>query len=447
MRTFNYKPSATAFEIFKKNCPEYKTLTKDQKKFFKAFFTRQNVFLTGEAGTGKSYCIEILQKYCQTIGVFVAKTATTGVAALNIGGQTVHSWAGLGLADNSIEQIKRDSYKNKKARDRILGASVLIVDEISMASADLLNKLEGVMRYVRMSAEPFGGVKIILCGDANQLPFVAKGTGDQLKFFFESESWARGKFCPVLLREQKRQDESSPFYKMLSKLRVGDTSEIEILGPRYNAEIAGHPDPVRIYCLNRQVDEYNAKRYAELNTMERTFVGTVHGDAKQREQFERNCPAPIILKLKIGARVMLLKNVDTEHGLVNGSVGVVKSFTPTAVEVDFGKYGAAIIESEKWELKEQVADVTGELKYKVSATFVQIPLKLCWAVTTHRIQGQTLDAALVDLNGAFEAGQHYVALSRVRQLEHMSVVPFSRDRVKVHPACVEFYKSLENIKC
>ena len=199
--------------------------------------------------------------------------------------------------------------------------------------------------------------------------------------------------------------------------------------------------------MNRQVDEYNAKRYAELKTLERVFVGTVHGDAKQKEQFERNCPAPIVLKLKIGAKVMLLKNLDTEHGFVNGSVGVVKNFTPTAVEVDFGKYGCAIIEADKWEIKEQVADVTGELKYKVAATFTQIPLKLCWAVTIHRAQGQTLDAALVELNGAFEAGQHYVALSRVRQLEHLSVVPFSHDRVRVHPACVEFYKSLEKIKC
>jgi len=447
MRTFNYRPGPTAFETFKKECDEYKTLTKDQKKFFKAFFTRQNVFLTGEAGTGKSYCIEILQRYCQTIGVFVAKTATTGVAALNIGGQTIHSWAGLGLADNTLEQIKRDAYKNKKARERIMGASVLIVDEISMASADLLNKLEGVMRHVRMNTEAFGGVKVILCGDANQLPFVAKGSGDQLKFFFESEAWQNGKFCPAMLKEQKRQDETSPFYKMLSKLRMGNTSELDILKPRHNAPIEGHPDPVRIYCLNRQVDEYNAKRYAELKTLERVFVGTVHGDAKQKEQFERNCPAPIVLKLKIGAKVMLLKNLDTEHGFVNGSVGVVKSFAPTAVEVDFGKYGCAIIEADKWEIKEQVADVTGELKYKVAATFAQIPLKLCWAVTIHRAQGQTLDAALVELNGAFEAGQHYVALSRVRQLEHLSVVPFSHDRVRVHPACVEFYKSLEKIKC
>lgn len=447
MRTFNYRPSEKAFDEFKKNCAEYKTLTKDQKKFFKAFFTRQNVFLTGEAGTGKSYCIEILQKYCQRIGVFVAKTATTGVAALNIGGQTIHSWAGLGLADNTLEQIKRDAYKNKKARERIMGASVLIVDEISMASADLLNKLEGVMRHVRMSAEPFGGVKVILSGDANQLPFVAKGSGDQLKFFFESETWARGKFCPVLLKEQKRQDESSPFYRMLSKLRMGDTSDLNLLKPRHNAQIEGHPDPVRIYCLNRQVDEYNAKRYAELKTMERVFVGTVHGDAKQQEYFQRNCPAPTVLKLKIGAKVMLLKNVDTEHGFVNGSVGIVKGFTPTAVEVDFGKYGVAIIDSDKWELKEQVADVTGELKYKVAATFVQIPLKLCFSVSSHKIQGQTLDAAVVDLNGAFEAGQHYVALSRVRQLEHLSVVPFSHDRVRVHPACVEFYKGLEKVKC
>lgn len=447
MRTFNYRPGPTAFETFKKECAEYKTLTKDQKKFFKAFFTRQNVFLTGEAGTGKSYCIEILQKYCQTIGVFVAKTATTGVAALNIGGQTVHSWAGLGLADNSIEQIKKDSYKNKKARDRVLGTSVLIVDEISMASADLLNKLEAVMRHIRMSAEPFGGVKVILSGDANQLPFVAKGTGDQLKFFFESESWVRGKFCPAMLKEQKRQDESSPFYQMLSKLRMGNTSELDILKPRYDAKIEGHPDPVRIYCLNRQVDDYNDKRYAELKTMERVFAGTVHGDEKQKEYFKRNCPAPIILRLKIGAKVMLLKNLDTEHGLVNGSVGLVKSFTPTGVEVDFGKYGTAIVESEKWELKEQVADVTGELKYKVAATFAQIPLKLCFSVSTHKIQGQTLDAAIIDLSGAFEAGQHYVALSRVRQLEHLSVVPFSHSRVRVHPACVEFYKGLEKIKC
>ena len=445
MRTFTYNPTPKAFEDFKK-IPEYKTLTKDQKKFFKAFFTRKNVFLTGEAGTGKSYCIELLQKYCQTIGVFVAKTATTGVAALNIGGQTINSWAGLGLADNDIEQIKRDAYKNKKARERIMGCPVLLIDEISMANADLLNKLEAVMRHVRLNAEPFGGVKVILCGDAFQLPFVAKGTGDQLKFFFESEAWRRGKFCPAVLREQKRQDETTPFYKMLSKLRFGDTSELGILSSRFNAAIEGHDDPVRIYCLNRQVDEYNAARYAKLTTQERVFTGIVHGDERHKDYFDRNCPAPRILKLKIGAKVMLLKNIDTEHGLVNGSVGLVKSFSPTGVEVDFGEYGSAIIESEKWEIKEQVADVTGEMKYKVAASFSQIPLKLCFSVSSHKIQGKTLDAAYVDLNGAFEAGQHYVALSRVRKLEHMSVVPFSESKVRVHPSCVQFYKELEKSK-
>lgn len=446
MRTFNYRPGPKAFEDFKKECPEYKTLTKDQKKFFKAFFTRQNVFLTGEAGTGKSYCIELLQKYCQTIGVFVGKTATTGVAALNIGGQTIHSWAGLGLADNPIEQIKRDAYKNKKARERVMACPVLLIDEISMANADLLNKLEALMRHLRMSAEPFGGVKVILCGDAFQLPFVAKGSGDQLKFFFESEAWARGKFCPVMLKEQKRQDENSTYYKMLSRLRFGDTSELGVLAPRFNAEIEGHDDPVRIYCLNRQVDEYNSTRYALLKEQERVFMGIVHGDDKHKDYFDRNCPAPRILKLKIGAKVMLLKNIDTDHGLVNGSVGVVKSFAPTAVEVDFGQYGHALIESDKWEIKEQVADVTGEMKYKVAASFSQIPLKLCFSISTHKIQGQTLDAAIIDLNGAFEAGQHYVALSRVRKLEHMSVVPFSESKVRVHPSCVQFYKELERSK-
>ncbi len=437
-----FSPTSSLYARFKA-LAEYSGLTNDQKRFFEAFFTKGNVFLTGEAGTGKSFCIHLLQQFCDGVGVFIAKTATTGTAALNIGGQTIHSWAGLGLCDEDAATIVTKASKNKKVRERVQATPVLFLDEVSTASADLLTKLDKVLKALRHSKEPFGGMKVVLCGDALQFPFIGKGEGEQLQFFFESSAWRAGDFTRILLSEQKRQDENTPFYKMLSRLRFGDTSLLDVLKPRVNASIEGHPDPVHIYCINKQVDAYNAKRYAELKTIEKMFASQVHGDERHREHFRRNCPAPEILRLKPGAKVMLLKNLDVTGGFVNGSVGVVKGFTPSGVDVDFGKYGTSIVEADSWEIKEQIASKTGEMSYKTMATFKQIPLKLCWASSSHKAQGQTLDAAHIDLSQAFEYGQHYVALSRVRKLEHMSIAPFSASRIKAHPSCIRFYQEMQ----
>ena len=428
-------------EEFKKT-EEYAGLNKKQRTFFTEFFKGSNIFLTGPAGVGKSHCLKVLFKFMQDKMVFVAKTALTGVAALNIGGQTIHSWAGLGLADEDTQSIVNKARNNKRARERVRGTGILFVDEVSMSSADLLNKLDAVMKDARHNDEPFGGAQIICSGDFLQLPPIFRGQGEQLKFAFQSKAWLAANVSMVHLTKLVRQDESTPFAKLLQKIRFGKTTGLDsILGSRVGARAANSNNPIKVFCKNIDIDVYNDRQYQAIAGPEKVFVCRDTGNPELGKNFDRTCPAPSILRLKVGARVLLLVNVNTEEGLVNGAVGTVTGFGIMGPLVKFDNGATAALEQNKWEMKEQELDLSGKMRYKVIATRSQIPLKLAWATSVHRLQGATLDAANIDLSGAFEHGQHYVALSRVKTLEGLSLAPFDPKRIKAHPECVAFYEN------
>lgn len=418
-------------------------LTECQTQFGRRFFHGANLFLTGAAGTGKSYLTKSLFQFLVDHKVSVGVTATTGIAAFNIGGQTIHSFAGLGLADEPVENLIAKANKNGRVKARIRAAEVLFLDEVSMAKGDLLDKVDGVFRAIRRSSSPFGEVQLVAIGDCLQLPPVFRGT-EKHNFFFESAAWRDAQVESVVLRQQMRQKADSRFLEILNEIRIGETRNLDVLNSRVDAGFPNDEiDAVRIFCKNIDVDNYNADRLNAINAPSKVFHAKDNGDDRHTESFNKNCPAPEELLLKIGAQVVLLANLDVEEGFVNGAVGVVKGFTPDGVRVKF-KTGTTVVGVNEWSIKEQDVGIgDGKIRFKTVATRKQIPLKVCFALTTHRVQGMTLDRAVIDMSGAFGDSMVYVALSRVRDLESLSLAaPIDDSAVKANRKCVEFYRSI-----
>lgn len=426
-----------------KNRPEWKTLTKLQKKFFELFFQKKNVFLTGPAGTGKSYCVALLFKFLDEQGVFYGKTASTGVAALNIGGVTLHSWSGMGLADDEGMELLEKVEGNTKAKNRIKSSKVLVIDEISMMNSNLMDKLDVVCQYIRDSNASFGGIQVVFVGDFMQLPPVFKSF-ERETFAFESQAWRDAKVKTIHLTEIVRQHDEPLFAQFLNEVRLGQATKFSILDECLGRKFADDGiKPVRLFCKNIDVDGYNMAELLKIKSPSRKYYSSDDGSDAWKQFFDKNCPAPNTLELKIGAQVILLKNLDVAAGLVNGSVGVVESMHDDMVSVRFID-GIHSIEPQAWEIKQNELDVnTGLMKKIVIARRKQVPLKLAWALTIHKAQGSTLDRAEVDISEAFANGQVYVALSRVRRLSSLRLNNFNSSKITVNKKCLEFYMMKE----
>jgi len=418
-------------------------LTSSQQRFAKTFFAGHNTFLSGEAGTGKSYLTQALIAFLIKHSVNVGVCGTTGVASFLIGGQTLNSFCGVGLADEPVSNLISKVMKNGKAKARIKAIDVLFLDEVSMAKGDLLDKVEAVIKVVRYSREPWGGLQLCCIGDLLQLAPVFRGD-EEPKFSFEAEAWKGADIQTIVLKEQMRQRGDPVLLKVLNDIRVGNTSSLPLLSARIGAIFPDDGiDPVRIFCKNVDVDRYNAERLAALPGQAKTYRSLDTGQPYHIEAFDRNCPAPKVLDLKVGAQVICLVNHDVAAGVCNGSVGVIQSFTPDGVMVKF-KTTTAMIELNEWQMKEQEAGVDGKVRFKVVASRTQMPLKICYSITAHRAQGQTLDRAIVDVSEAFGEGQIYCALSRVRDMASLSLAaPIPARAVRANAKCVAFYQAIE----
>jgi ATP-dependent exoDNAse (exonuclease V) alpha subunit len=419
--------------------PEFASLTNDQKLFARKFFEGGFLHLTGEAGTGKSFIIKTLFDFMSRHGKPFAKTATTGVASFNIGGSTLHSFFGLGFGDEHVEYLINKIKKNKKASSRIRGVNILLIDEVSMLAGSLLNKIDLIMKYFRHDNRPFGGVRaIIACGDFLQLPAIFKDN-DIKELAFQSRAWTEAEFKNITLKEVVRQKDKN-FSNLLSKIRVGDTSDVSLLKTRFGAKF---PDdgikPIYLFCTNKDVNSFNENELRKNPNPEKTFVAKINGPDYIKEALRKNCPSPEFLTLKIGAVVMLTANIDQERGMVNGTMGVVKRFTNEGPLIET-QIGCILVENNRWEVKEQVIEGGTEIKYKVMGSMEQLPLRIAYAATIHRVQGLTIDRAVLDMERSFSAGQLYVALSRVRDLESVSLVNFPSERIYANEECLEFYR-------
>ena len=399
-----------------------------QKTALEILQTGANVFLTGSPGSGKTYTVREYIDWLRSHGIEPAITASTGVAATHIHGMTIHAWSGIGIVDNFTPyELDRIASKEPIVK-RIQKTSILIIDEISMLSGTILDAVDAVCKQVRGNDLPFGGIQVVLVGDFFQLPPVA-GRGRTVPFAFESRAWKDLHVMTCYLTEQHRQDDGQ-FLSLLSAIRSGSFAEDEgeLLQERFVKVENVSLDVPRLYTHNADVDKLNEAQLAALPGNGHVFAMESTGKESVVESLKRGCLSPERLSLKEGAVVMCTKN-NSAQGYANGTLGKVVGF-----DVDTG-YPQIETRDERIITISPVEWVVEE-EGKVRAKIIQIPLRLAWAITVHKSQGQSLDAAAMDLSRAFEYGQGYVALSRVRTLEGLHLLGWSEQAVAVHPLVV-----------
>jgi len=395
--------------------------------------TGANVFLTGEPGSGKTHTVNAYIAWLRSHGIEPSITASTGIAATHVGGMTMHAWSGIGIADRMTPELL-DTISNKEhVAKRLQKAKVLIIDEVSMLSANVLSMVDEVAREVRHQPDhAFGGLQVVLVGDFFQLPPVSRS---QVQFAFESPAWTKLNPIVCYLTEQHRQDDSQ-FLSILGAIRSGewDHTHVSLITAReaeYDSIEEGVP---QLFTHNADVDRINAQELAKLPGAPKTFAMSASGSVALAEALKRGCLSPETLVLKEGAVVMATKN-NPVAGYANGTLGIVIGFERGT--------GYPIVETRSGrELTIATADWAVEEGGKVKAKLTQIPLKLAWAITVHKSQGQSLDAAAMDLSRSFEYGQGYVALSRVRSLSGVYLLGWSENALMVHPQVAALDKNL-----
>ena len=388
-----------------------------------------NVFLTGSAGSGKTYLLNKFIDYLKDRKINVGVTASTGIAATHLNGRTIHSWAGLGIEEKMNASVKKSIAKTE-VRERIKKTQVLIIDEISMLSAKRLDLVNQVCQRVRKNKEPFGGLQVILGGDFFQLPPVSHGEEDN-RFVIDSDIWSAMNLKICYLEEQYRQEDKN-FFEILNSLRSRrDLEKIKkSLGERMNKEIKSEITPTKLYTHNIDVDIYNNLELDKLKTESMVYEMRFNGLKNLTEKLKNGCLAPERLELKIDAVVMFVKN-NFKEGYVNGTLGKVIGFETENNYPIIKTFQGKIIgaHSEVW----VVEDSGG-----VIASISQLPLRLAWAITIHKSQGMSLDCAEIDLSKTFEYGMGYVALSRVRSLKGLKLLGFNEMALKVNEKMIKF---------
>lgn len=392
--------------------------------------TGAHVFLTGEAGSGKTHTINQYTEYLRHHEISFAVTASTGIAATHIHGMTIHSWSGIGvqseLDDDALKHIADNRYVSK----RIKQSKVLIIDEVSMLDGRILTLVERVCRRVRKVQLPFGGLQVVLVGDFFQLPPVAGSKNGEKnavsEFAFDAEIWHVLRPTVCYLTEQHRQEDDA-FLRILSAIRRNEFDEehYERIRERFITSAELPDDMTRLYSHNLSVDTLNANELKRLPGKTHAYTMALRGPEALTLALIRGCLSPERLELKEGAAVMFTKN-NSGGGYVNGTLGIVIGFTTDKKYPIVKTSDGLKIETEpvEWTITE------GD---EVLAKVTQIPLRLAWAMTIHKSQGVSLDAAVMDLSQTFEYGQGYVALSRVRTLSGVHLLGANARAFQVHP--------------
>jgi ATP-dependent DNA helicase PIF1 len=408
-------------------------LNAKQKEVFEGVvIRRKNVFLTGQAGSGKTWVIKKIYK-AMASEYNVGLTSLTGISAMILGGCTIHSYLGIKLGLDSFDKLFKKLSYSRFHLNRWRRLELLIIDELSMMNIELFEKLEKLARALRKNDRPFGGIQLLLSADWLQLPAVLSD-----KFCFESPIWNICIDRTIMLTEVIRQKDLV-FSRVLNKIRKGEIDQEckEVIGAR---EVKYYPGvtgliPTMLYATNAKVDATNKKYYDALQGEEYTYQMEYFWkqNVYDKERYENMTKLPHEISLKVGAQVMHLVN-DTEGELVNGSRGVIKSFIEGYPLVLFTGGITRIVTPCCLDIEENDATVM---------SYAQIPLKLAWSISVHKSQGSTLDLVRVDLKNIFEYGQFYVALSRCTSLDSLYIRNLNWLKLRINPKALEFYRKLE----
>ncbi len=388
-----------------------------------------NVFLTGAAGSGKTHTLRNFISFLTESNISVAITASTGIAATHLGGMTIHAWSGLGirnfLSEKDIDDLEERQYLWKRYND----TKVLVIDEVSMLHHFRFDLLDKLCRSFKRKDEPFGGMQIVLCGDFFQLPPVSRQGEDPAYFIYKSKVWNEMGLKVCYLSEQHRQSDRA-FLSVLNSIRNNTVDEetLEHLRSRYKKKPVCAVPPTKLSSHNENVDVVNNQELSKIRGAEKVYMMESRGSKNIVETLKKSCLAPEKLVVRVGARVMFVKN-NFEQGYVNGTLGVVEGFDAFGnpkVLTAAGK--VLIVEPASWKIEEDG---------KTKAEITQLPLRLAWAITVHKSQGMSLDAAEIDLSKSFVPGMGYVALSRVRSLEGLNLLGFNSVALQIHPEVLE----------
>jgi PIF1-like helicase/Helix-turn-helix domain len=398
----------------------------------------KNVFLTGSAGTGKTYVLNQYIQYLQERSVSVAITASTGIAATHMNGQTIHSWSGIGVKDSlgfgDLGRMQEKKYLKKN----IETAKVLILDEVSMLHKKQLDMLDTIMRSFKEAELPFGGLQLVLSGDFFQLPPVTKNDEtNRQKFAFMAKAWVEAGLTVCYLTEQFRQTDNE-LNDILNDIRTGSVSAEnlslldEAVYTRFKFE------PTRLYSHNMDVDRQNQVELESLSGRSETYIAKTKGREALKEMLQKSVLAPAVLEIKEKAQVMFVRN-NYEKYIMNGMIGTVIGFSDETNYPLVKTVSGRTIEAEP-----EIWSMTDE-QGKTLASFTQVPLRLAWAITVHKSQGMTLDSAEIDLTKTFERGQGYVALSRLRNIDGLRLLGYNEISLEVDDLALKADKRFQEL--
>lgn len=406
-------------------------MNQNQEYAFSLVEKGKNIFVSGAGGVGKTHWInEVVNRiHHRNPNKIIGKTAMTGSAALLIGGTTLHSYLGIGICKDTLEMIIRI---RKMRKHKIWETTnILIIDEVSMLSKEMLESLDYIGKELCRNPRPFGGIQLVLCGDFCQLGCIGSEN-----FCFESEVWDRHIHETVLFTESFRQKDDLVFANMLDKIRFGEiTPDIEeALSSRLiEYQKTGEIEPTRLYSYKKDVNEINKNHLDDLITIQKKPSNVYSIRSKSPKDKIKKYISDVDQKLQlcIDAQVILSVNLDIENGLINGSRGVVKQFTLQGLPVVTFMNGITMtIDYFTCSIEERSIEV---------CSYSQIPLILGWAITIHKSQGMTLDLVITDLSNLFDYGQGYVTLSRVKNLNSLYITNINFSKIKCNPKVIEFY--------
>lgn len=411
------------------------------QKIINLIYQRKNVFITGHAGTGKSFILERLKEKIPLMLI----TSTTGIAAVNVKGQTIHSWSGVGICNKPVQDTVKNILGKSSLKDGITGCFLLAVDEISMLNKHTFEYIDKVLRAVKKQNKPFGGIQLIVIGDFYQIPPVEVSDVMKNGYCFESPLWKDFDFRTVVLRKTYRQKDEN-LINALSHIRINKATpkDINLFKSRICNENDIPRDVLHCFAKNYPANLYNRKKFMELETRQYDFVAydtVCHGDkfCPPENEYEKKLFNSLStyenLSLKEGARVMLLINLDFEKGLINGSCGNIQKICQEYISVRFDNGNIADIRKHEFEIYKNE---------KIIAKREQFPLKLAYAITIHKSQGMSLDKLAVDCSDIFEKGQLYVALSRIKSLDGLYLYNFDVSKIKVDDKVADFYQNLNS---